>query len=151
MKTAGCLIFTKPNQSQLVKRLKTHLSLHVLWKHSTSEAQLIMKIARVTDDVPKFLENPIENLRSGPPVRLLRTASASISRQVSCGVCGGAPLHKLLGASKTRPTISRSGSSRSNHQPGRLHRQWRFVFFRLFQWCHHIKTNRISPQTGCKP
>ena len=37
----------------------------------------------------------IENLRSGPPVRLLRTASASISRQVSCGVCGGAPLHKI--------------------------------------------------------
>jgi hypothetical protein len=63
MKFAGCLIFTKPYQSQLVLPQNTGFLKHVLWKHSTSEAQLIMKIARVKDDVPKWLENRKSEIR----------------------------------------------------------------------------------------
>ena len=62
MKTAGCLIFTKPYQSQLALPMETQVSWNMSYGNTEllrlNMAQLIMKIAHVKDNVPKFLENP---------------------------------------------------------------------------------------------
>ena len=68
------------------------------------------------------------------PAGFLRSFSA-VLRFINC-----------LVLPKPLRTISRSGSSRSNHQPGRLHRQWRCVFFRLSSGATTSKPTEFHPK-----